>query len=152
LPLSIVLFDLDEFKSINDRYGHAAGDAVLVSVGQRLAKVLRRSDVRCRYGGDEFLVILPETPVSGAARVGELLRAEIEQIVVAIGAERVTQTISIGAATVEAGGATASALIARADEALYRAKAQGRNCVRLAGDRDFDRERSLDTVPVITTH
>lgn len=130
-PLSIIMFDVDNFKKINDAHGHSCGDAVLAAVGQRIRHVLRRSDIRCRYGGDEFLVILPETPDPGALRVGEWLRSEIEQIQVQ-SPERVRPTISVGVATAHPGEMTASALVDRADRALYEAKAAGRNCVRAA--------------------
>ena len=130
-PVSVVMFDVDQFKKINDAYGHACGDAVLAAVGQRLRHVLRRSDIRCRYGGDEFVVILPETGEAGALRVGEWLRTEMEQIEVQ-SPKRVSASISVGIATGQAGEMTATALIDRADRALYEAKAAGRNCVRAA--------------------
>jgi diguanylate cyclase (GGDEF)-like protein len=130
-PLSVVMFDVDNFKKINDAHGHASGDSVLAAVGQRIRHVLRRSDVRCRYGGDEFLVILPETGEAGALRVGEWLRTEIEQIQVS-SPERVKPTISVGVATAHSGEMTGAALVDRADRALYEAKAAGRNCVRAA--------------------
>jgi diguanylate cyclase (GGDEF)-like protein len=130
-PVSAVMFDVDHFKKINDAHGHACGDAVLASVGQRLRHVLRRSDIRCRYGGDEFLVILPETGDAGALRVAEWLRTEMEQIQVQ-SPERWSPSISVGVATAQPGEMTATALIDRADRALYEAKAAGRNCVRAA--------------------
>lgn len=129
-PLSVVLFDVDHFKGINDRYGHLSGDAVLAAVGQRIAQVLRRSDVRCRYGGDEFLVVLPETSSSGGARVAEWLRAELQQIEVAPAGHHARITISAGVATVLGGDTTTAALLEQADAALYRAKAAGRNRVQ----------------------
>jgi diguanylate cyclase (GGDEF)-like protein len=130
--LSIMMFDVDYFKRINDQYGHPCGDAVLTAVGQRLRQVLRRSDVRCRYGGDEFLILLPETGNEGAARVAEWLRGEIEQIEVARSGHRVAVTISVGVCTTMGGELGADALIETADHALYQAKAAGRNCVRVA--------------------
>jgi diguanylate cyclase (GGDEF)-like protein len=129
--LSIVMFDVDQFKRVNDRHGHTCGDAVLAAVGQRLRQVLRKSDVRCRYGGDEFLVMLPDTNESGALRVGEWLRAEMEQIEVKA-AEPVPVSISVGVASVMGGDLSGPALVDRADRALYQAKAAGRNCVRSA--------------------
>jgi diguanylate cyclase (GGDEF)-like protein len=130
-PLSLLMFDVDNFKRVNDDHGHLSGDAVLAAVGQRLRHVLRKSDVRCRYGGDEFMVVLPETPESGAIRVAEWLRAEMEQIEIAtVPPTRVS--ISVGVASAFGGDATAAALIERADRALYEAKAGGRNCVRTA--------------------
>jgi len=93
--------------------------------------VLRRSDLRCRYGGDEFLVVLPETPAAGAMRVAEWVRGEIEQIEVPRRGARARATASIGVAT-WAKGETLDALLERADRALYAAKAAGRNTVRIA--------------------
>jgi len=130
-PLSILMFDVDQFKRVNDRYGHSCGDSVLAAVGQRLRQVLRKSDVRCRYGGDEFLVMLPETNESGAMRVAEWLRGEMEQIEVKA-PEAVPITVSVGVASVIGGDLSGPALVDRADRALYQAKAAGRNCVRSA--------------------
>jgi diguanylate cyclase (GGDEF)-like protein len=131
-PLSVLLLDVDHFKRINDSLGHTCGDSVLTAVGQRIRQVLRRSDVRCRYGGDEFLILLPETAEAGALRVGEWLRSEIEQVKIP-GTERLRLTVSVGIATVSDGESTPAALIDRADRALYQAKAAGRNCVHAAG-------------------
>ena len=78
-PVSMIMFDLDHFKDVNDRYGHLCGDAVLSAVGKRMKEVLRGSDLKCRYGGEEFLVLLPETPLHGARRVAETLRREIAE-------------------------------------------------------------------------
>lgn len=132
--LSVVMFDVDHFKRINDQHGHLVGDSVLAAVGHRVRQVLRRSDVRCRYGGDEFLIVLPETSASGAARVGEWLRSEMEQIDVSPAGERVAVTISVGIATTVGAALAAPALIDRADRALYLAKADGRNVVRALQD------------------
>jgi diguanylate cyclase (GGDEF)-like protein len=142
--LSVLLFDVDRFKQINDRHGHLCGDAVLAAVGQRIRQVLRRSDIRCRYGGDEFLVLLPETSETGAIRVAEWLRGELEQPMLSPSGERLPVTISVGVATTEAGRLTATALIDRADRALYQAKAAGRNCVRASDDpSDYAGEAAL---------
>jgi len=130
-PVSVILFDVDHFKRINDRHGHLCGDNVLAAVGQRMRQVLRRSDLRCRFGGDEFLVVLPETREAGAARVAEWLRGEIEQIAVTPSGQRVTITISAGTAT-SSGHTKPDDLIAAAARALYRAKANGRNCIQAA--------------------
>lgn len=149
--LSVILFDIDQFKGINDRHGHLCGDMVLSAVGQRMRQVLRRSDVRCRYGGDEFLVVLPETSAAGAARVAEWLRGEMEQVTLQVAGQPVSMTISAGVASVVAGESTAAGLVDRADRALYRAKDAGRNCVR-AEDMVFDRAPEFDMRMRLTAH
>ncbi len=134
MPVSLIMFDLDAFKDVNDRHGHLCGDAVLAEVGKRMKDVLRGSDLRCRYGGDEFLVLLPETPLHGARRVADTLRREIAERPVPWSGEGVTVTASFGLAQTMPGEINAQAVIARADQALYRAKDDGRNCVRIAAE------------------
>lgn len=128
---SVLMFDLDHFKSINDRFGHLCGDAVLAQVGHRMKAVLRSSDVKCRYGGEEFLVLLPETPMLGAQRVAEMLRRDLEEHPVRWDDQAVVITASFGIAEMIA-GEDASVIIGRADAALYRAKQDGRNRVFVA--------------------
>jgi diguanylate cyclase (GGDEF)-like protein len=129
LAVSILLFDLDHFKSINDRYGHLAGDAVLAEVGKRFQQVLRTSDLKARYGGEEFIGVLPATPLQGAGCVAETLRREIAGRPVPWNDAALNVTASIGVTQAEAGELDIEAIIARADAALYRAKQQGRNRV-----------------------
>ncbi len=129
MPLSLVIFDLDYFKGINDKYGHLCGDAVLAAVGQRMNAVLRGSDLKCRYGGEEFLILLPDTPLVGARRVAETLRRELGEHPVRWNEEEITVTASFGLTAVTPGEVEVNAIIGRADAALYRAKESGRNCV-----------------------
>jgi diguanylate cyclase (GGDEF)-like protein len=132
LPVSILMIDLDGFKGINDRYGHMPGDAVLSAVAGRLHGMLRQSDVRCRLGGDEFLVILPDTPVEDAIRVAESVREAIETLEIQSARGPIALTASIGVAASTGGMATidVKSFIDRADVALYRAKEEGRNTVQ----------------------
>jgi diguanylate cyclase (GGDEF)-like protein len=133
-PVTMIMFDLDHFKDVNDRYGHLCGDAVLSAVGKRMKEVLRGSDLKCRYGGEEFLVLLPETPLHGARRVAETLRREIAERPIPWAGEGLTVTASFGLAQTMPGEVNVQAVIARADQALYRAKDDGRNCVRIAAE------------------
>ena len=134
MPLSMLMFDLDNFKEINDRFGHLGGDAVLSAIGQRMKTVLRGSDLKCRYGGEEFLILLPDTPIAGARRVADTLRREIAANGVQLNGERIPVTASFGVTGVTGGEVDPVAVISRADNALYRAKLDGRNCVRTADE------------------
>ena len=133
-PVSMIMFDLDHFKDVNDRYGHLCGDAVLSAIGKRMKEVLRGSDLKCRYGGEEFLVLLPETPLHGARRVADTLRREIAERPVPWAGEGLAVTASFGLTQTQPGEVNVHAVIARADQALYRAKDDGRNCVRIAAE------------------
>jgi len=129
-PATLLMLDVDHFKAVNDRYGHPAGDAVLRSVARLLRDALREEDVLGRYGGEEFSIVLPNTAAAGAAVAAERLRARIESAVLERGAG-IRATVSIGFAELAPEDADCSAWIARADRALYAAKAGGRNrCVR----------------------
>ena len=130
-PVSLIMFDIDHFKDVNDKHGHLCGDAVLAAVGVRMRDVLRGSDLKCRYGGEEFLVLLPETPLEGAKRVADTLRRELADMQVDWKNEPVKITASFGVAGALPSEIDTQAIIGRADAALYRAKDQGRNCVRL---------------------
>jgi len=133
--LSLLIFDLDFFKSINDSYGHAAGDKVLASVAALLRKQIRQCDVLCRLGGEEFAIILPETNVYGAAAIGDKLRASIASSQFRFKDQPVPVTVSIGAAEFR-GADTQEDVFERADRALYLAKKGGRNrcCTELELD------------------
>lgn len=140
-PVSLLMFDVDHFKTLNDTHGHQAGDAVLMSVARQVGDLLRASDVKCRYGGDEFMVILPETPSAGAQQVGEHIRRAIASLHVAAGPDVLSVTSSIGITTSLAGELDPEALIARADAALYEAKRAGRNRVAVDSQGTADLSR-----------
>jgi diguanylate cyclase (GGDEF)-like protein len=122
-PLSLLLFDVDHFKRINDTHGHATGDRVLVDIVERTGAVVRSIDTVARLGGEEFAVLLPDTGADTALLVAERLRQGLDRALDAAG-----YTVSIGAATLHA-GETIEAMLSRADAALYVAKAGGRNAV-----------------------
>jgi diguanylate cyclase (GGDEF)-like protein len=131
-PVSVVMFDIDRLKDVNDRHGHLGGDAVLAVIGKRMREVLRGSDLKCRYAGEEFLVLLAETRLAGAKRVAETLRREVADRAVAWAGENLRVTASFGLAQALPGEVNVQALVGRADHALYRAKEEGGNCVRIA--------------------
>ena len=130
-PLSALIIDIDFFKAINDTHGHDAGDDVLRDFALRIKRSIRGIDLACRYGGEEFVIVMPETDVAVAAMVAERLRRRIasEPFPIQQGASAIPVTISIGIAALRGDDDTAAALLKRADQALYRAKRDGRNRV-----------------------
>lgn len=130
-PVSVIMCDLDHFKAINDRYGHLGGDEVLRTFGDLLQRQIRGSDISCRYGGEEFLLVLPQMPLEYAIERAEQLRIAIAAAPVTYGASPIAVTGSFGVAAFPRDGQTADELIAAADCALYAAKAAGRNRVHL---------------------
>lgn len=132
-PLSTLMIDIDYFKKVNDTYGHDTGDIVLKTVASNIMNSLRPSDLVVRYGGEEFAVIMPETELPAALSIAERVRQRIEKLSIGIhnDGEKISATVSIGAATLaESEELTVPDLIKRADEALYKAKEEGRNCVK----------------------
>ena len=128
LPLSVLMVDVDHFKTFNDQYGHAAGDALLSALGRTMEQNVREEDIACRYGGEEFTVVLPEADTEEAARTAERLRVAIASLTVQHMRKTYgPATISIGIATMPEHGSSPDALLAAADRALYQAKAAGRN-------------------------
>ena len=128
--LSLIICDIDKFKTINDSYGHTAGDRALQLVAETLKNALRRADIPGRYGGDEFMVILPETPLSGAKSLAEKIRfAVYEQTLELPGNNRVRLSLSLGVASCCSSEDSLDTLVALADAALYSAKQSGRNRV-----------------------
>ena len=131
--MSLLLIDLDHFKQINDTHGHLAGDDVLIEVAAVLQRVVRAVDVVARYGGEEFVVVLPETAGAGAEAFAERLRELIEsQAFVASRGRAIRLTTSIGVSSFpDFGVESVEDLLTKADQALYRAKSEGRNRVRI---------------------
>ncbi len=128
-PLSLMLIDLDHFKQINDRWGHQAGDEVLRQLAAMLGTQARLADVACRYGGEEFLLLLPGMELAAAREKAEHWRRSFAQARIAFGEFSLQATLSIGIASYPGHGTSAQALIRSADQALYRAKTEGRNRV-----------------------
>jgi len=127
--LSVAMFDLDNFKRLNDAHGHQAGDEVLRSVAASMQASIRQPDILGRYGGEEFALVMPDTDAEMAMRVAERIRIAVQMSVVEWQNERLSITISGGVAAFAANGVTAEALIAASDAALYEAKRAGRNRV-----------------------
>lgn len=142
-PLSLVMIDVDHFKSFNDTMGHAAGDAVLRVLGALLADLVRGGDLPARYGGEEFTVMLPDTDRDGAVVAAERIRCRLEETRVTEDVPRPCQvTASFGVATTT-GGESSESLFQRADAALYDAKREGRNRVCVAAEKTADAEAEV---------
>lgn len=133
-PLSVLMIDADHFKRINDTYGHEAGDEVLVELVRRIRLTLRAEDFVGRVGGEEFVVVLPDTPEEEARQVGERLRQVIARDTYIREGEEIPFTVSIGVAERDPGEAEFEALLKRADDAMYAAKRGGRNRVEVSSD------------------
>ena len=127
-PLSMIMFDIDAFKAFNDTYGHPMGDMVLSRIAKEIKKTVRRVDIACRYGGEEFAVILPETKLDKAVHVAEKIRASVEALSFETGkgTKKKKMTISGGVAYFQP-GMSKEDLVRNADESLYKAKAEGKN-------------------------
>ena len=130
-PLTVLLLDLDHFKAVNDDHGHEAGDEVLRTVAKRLQAVVRTEDVLGRWGGEELLVIAPQTDLEGGRVLAERLRSAVDAAAVPTSAADVDVTVSVGGATVDAPGHSRDGVLRAADAQLYAAKAAGRNRVDL---------------------
>jgi diguanylate cyclase (GGDEF)-like protein len=128
-PTALIMFDLDRFKSINDKYGHHTGDEVLCAFCQLSTSTLRSNDLFGRIGGEEFACLLPITGRREAIRVAERVRAAFEDVYHTIGEHRLTATVSVGVAIADDSNLNLDALLKQADQALGRAKRAGRNCV-----------------------
>jgi diguanylate cyclase (GGDEF)-like protein len=132
-PLAVLMLDLDRFKRVNDRFGHQRGDAVLLEVANRVRTVVREVDILARYGGEELILVLPETDLAGAEFLAGRVRDAIRSKPVGgPGEEPLTMTASVGVAVYPQHGGSAREILRAADGALYAAKAAGRDCWRVA--------------------
>jgi diguanylate cyclase (GGDEF)-like protein/PAS domain S-box-containing protein len=131
-PLSIVMIDVDHFKSINDHYGHAVGDHVLTNIGHILGDTLRDSDVLARIGGEEFVLLLPDTPEANAEFVAERMRSRLASTTIKLKELELEVTASFGVAAIHPADDELEKMLNRADQAMYEAKNNGRNQVRTA--------------------
>lgn len=130
MKASLILLDLDHFKSINDTHGHAAGDEALRVTARQLKRVARRHDHVARIGGEEFAIILSQTDEWGAIMMAERIRTAMHSCTIAAGKSRFSLTASLGVSEFDIADSDAGETLARADKSLYRAKDEGRNCVR----------------------
>ena len=133
-PISLVMIDIDNFKKVNDHFGHQAGDMVLQMLAQHINERTRASDIVCRYAGDEFLIVLPKTSPEAALRRAKMWRQSYQETSVTFNQMEIQTTLSIGVANFPTHGDTIQALLTAADDALYAAKDQGKNCVVLWKD------------------
>jgi len=129
--LGMIIIDIDHFKLINDNYGHAAGDCLLQALSLTAEETIRLSDQIFRYGGEEFVVLLPETAIGGVKRLAERIRRNIEESETSCEGSSIKLTVSLGIATLK-NGEDEVLFFNRADKALYQAKNDGRNCTRIA--------------------
>ncbi len=141
-PVVAIMLDIDHFKDVNDTYGHAAGDQVLKEVAERVSRNLRNFDMVARFGGEEFIIVMPDSTLEGAALVAERLRLRIaeEPFHVDAPVDELRITISLGVAATDDAATTPTVLINEADQALYAAKRKGRNCVVATGMEDIPPE------------
>lgn len=144
VPLSIVLMDIDHFKIFNDTYGHKTGDEVLRALGELLSTHTRAGDIACRYGGEEFMVIMPTAHAAEAVRRAEQWRSEFSSTQIVYKGQALSATFSAGVACFPDHGATDDDLWRAADHALYRAKSAGRNCVILYEDQSPNSDKDAD--------
>jgi len=129
---SLIMMDIDHFKKVNDRYGHQAGDELLQNVANNCLSSLRKSDILCRFGGDEFIALLPETNKTDALKIARRIREVAASSIFHVKQDKFNITLSLGVAAKDDACSSVDALVSAADEALYKAKKAGRNCVRVS--------------------
>jgi len=133
-PVSLIIMDLDHFKRINDTYGHVAGDTILIAIGKLIRANCREDDVACRYGGEEFLVVMPGAPIQVAQKRANLLCDKIQKLNVNYNDHIMQTTVSLGVAAFPVDGSSGEEILICADRALYQAKQDGRNRVSVFKD------------------
>jgi len=142
-PLSLAILDIDHFKQINDTYGHLIGDRVIIALAEQLMKRYRESDLLCRFGGEEFVILMPNTELDIAALLAERTRKEIEQLEVYYSDGSLSLTVSIGVSQIDLEKEeTLDGVLKRADDALYTAKNEGRNRVCVQPVLEVDAEEN----------
>lgn len=134
-PLSLIMIDIDDFKKINDTYGHQQGDEVLKYIGEVILKTVRKSDIACRYGGEELSVIMPQTNISTASKVAERIRKRIEKSMIN---DHISVTVSIGVSEALVLYKAPDEIVRDADAALYKAKEKGKNRVVTADEIRYE--------------
>jgi diguanylate cyclase (GGDEF)-like protein len=134
-PFSVLMIDSDSLKSVNDAHGHEAGNRLLKMITQSIQAQLRDTDYVARYGGDEFVALLPETDISGATEVAARIHKEIRSTVLATSTEPVHTTVSIGIASYPNHGSNLDIILEKADIAMYESKASGKDCTTVYKDR-----------------
>ncbi|NNE82413.1 MAG: sensor domain-containing diguanylate cyclase [Alphaproteobacteria bacterium] len=151
-PAAFITFDVDNFKVVNDTYGHAAGDAVLQSLASTCKANLRSVDLFARFGGEEFVILMPETDRSGAMSAAEKLRNIISDTPVVCGDQQVSVTASFGVTVCDPEDGSVESLLMRADEAMYKAKKAGRNRTVFLGGAEFFRMRRQKQFAQVDSH
>lgn len=137
--LSLLMLDIDDFKAINDKYGHLVGDMVLKEIAATIQKTIRHVDIAARYGGEEFTIILPETAIYNSVIIAERLRQRIRDIKIRVDNEEISPSVSIGIAEYPNSSNNIKDLINWADKALYMSKNNGKNCIHMYFNEKFER-------------
>jgi diguanylate cyclase (GGDEF)-like protein/PAS domain S-box-containing protein len=127
--MSVIVMDIDHFKKINDNFGHQIGDKFLIQISNLIASHARSSDIACRYGGEEFLLVIPGATLTTALKRAEAIRSQCADIRITVGKKHLKVTLSLGVATFPKHGKGAEEIVIKADHAMYKAKRAGRNCV-----------------------
>ncbi len=148
MPLALILLDADDFKQVNDTHGHQCGDHLLREMALQCRASLRGTDVLARFGGEELVVLLPQTDLAGALAIAERIRHQVQDLAVSWQGQAVTATVSLGVAALHAGHASVDTLIRDADQALYEAKRAGRNRVHGAPVQNVLPELSMGETAV----